>query len=379
MEIKNKKELNVGDILATPIYDTNGTTLLPAGTKLTENYINRLNEFYSREAYINVQTPGSEIIVVQDNIGEELRNSTAKAIRNREIGSLIEFSKTISKKVVDYDIHEVDYYDKRKDEDYISRHSVNVAVISCIIGKSMGFNEKELQEVTLAGLLHDFAKTSNVNQKNIEIYAESLNKPKEAVLPLVTVDYLRDTDYVKEGIISPDLLGSLMFHNEHHNGTGYYKKGADFLKKYKYASILHVANVYDTLSNNDIKTIVGILPEKSIDSFSAAGGITPKTIIDFFRTDCSSEEDKMLFNPEVVRKFLECVSVYSVGRRITLSNGDVAIVISNNPEVPEKPVVKVIEGIFKDNIIDLNKEIEHLDLIVQDYYYDNQDKNILKK
>ena len=82
------------------------------------------------------------------------------------LSKIIEQSKVISHKIINYNIHDVDFYDTRNKSDYVNRHAVNVAIVSCIIAKSMGYSEKELEEITLAGLLHDFAR-SNQSDSNI--------------------------------------------------------------------------------------------------------------------------------------------------------------------------------------------------------------------
>ena len=42
--------------------------------------------------------------------------------------------------------------------DYTYRHSINVAIISGILGKSIGLKKEQLEDLVLAGLLHDIGK-----------------------------------------------------------------------------------------------------------------------------------------------------------------------------------------------------------------------------
>ena len=159
MEIKSRDKLEPGDVLAKPIYNSNGVALLPAGAVLSESNIDRLRKDYNDiSEFFCVDTPGTENIIIEDNIGEEVRIKTSIAIRNKQIREIIEQSKVISHQIINYNIHDVDFYDTRNKSDYVTRHAVNVAIVSCIIAKSMGYSEKELEEITLAGLLHDCAK-----------------------------------------------------------------------------------------------------------------------------------------------------------------------------------------------------------------------------
>lgn len=368
MELKTISELEEGMKIAKPIYNSRGVTLLPAGSVLSDKLIKRLsNESDSIiEKYYYIDTPGTESIIIEDKVSEQIRNETAKCIRNRQIEKLMEQAKIISKQVIDYNINSIDYYDTRVDSDYISRHSVNVAIISCVIGKNMGFKDKELYEVTLAGLLHDFAKTSNIDENIIKMYEEKINCSKEELTPVLTYNILKDTDYAKTGEIPMTILSSILYHHENDNGTGYYKKDANFIKKHKYAAILHVADIYDTLVNKDMNSIEVDLPI-NIRYFFHRDGITPKNIINFFTATYSSLEDKKLFDRDVVLHMLKCISVYAKGRRVELSNGDIAVVNRNIEDHVDRPEVVVIHGKYKGKTLNLSKDHNYLNLIVSDY------------
>lgn len=368
MELKEIRELKPGMKMAKPIFNARGVTLIPAGATLSESVIKRLNMDSDNtiEKYFYIDTPGAENVIVEDKISEQLRNETAKCIRNKQIEKLMEQAKLISKQVVDYNINSIDYYDTRNDSEYISKHSVNVAIISCIIGRSMGFNQKELYEVTLAGLLHDFSKTETIDEDVIKMYEEKLACKREELFPVLTYSLLKDTDYAKFGELPMTVLSSILYHHENENGTGYYKKNSKFLQKYKYAGILHVADTYDTLANKDMKSIEIDLPT-NIKYFFYRDGITPRNIISFFTATYSSLDEKKLFDKNVVLHLLKYISVYVKGKRVELSNGDIAIVNRNFNGHPDRPEVVVIEGENKGKVLNLSSDSDCLNLVVKDY------------
>ena len=380
MEIKSKYKLKAGDILSKPIYNSLGVALLPAGAELNENNIDKLVNGYSEvDQFFYVETPGTENIIIEDKISEQVRIQAAKAIRNKEIKKIIDQSKIITHQIINYNIHEADYYDTRDRSDYVSRHAVNVGIISCIIAKDMGYNISELEEITLAGMLHDLAKSSESNLNIEKIYTDRLKCKKEEILPYLTVDLLRDTDFVRNGEISKMVLSSILCHHEHQNGQGYYKMTAEMIKRYKYASILHVADIYDTLANKDMSSIKTDLPSNTLYLFDKNGGINPKNIITFFMRDYASlSEGQRLFDPNVVKHFLNCISFYSKGRRVMLSNGDIAIVNRNFLDYPERPEVVVISGTYEGRTINLSDDKSFLNLSVIDYYED-ENNNKLKR
>ena len=61
-----------------------------------------------------------------------------------------------------------------------------------------------------------------------------------------------------------------------------------------------------------------------------------------------------IIDKKIVNSFLKCVSVYTKGRRVILSNGDIAVVNKNIPGRLERPKVDVIEGEFKGKSINLS-------------------------
>ena len=82
--------------------------------------------------------------------------------------------------------------------DILYAHSVNVAVLACIIGFGLKMNEASLEQLVMAGLLHDLGKPV--------IPPEILNKPArltndeyEVMKQHATLSY----EMIKERWISP--------------------------------------------------------------------------------------------------------------------------------------------------------------------------------
>lgn len=367
MELIELKDLKPGMIMAKPIYDSRNVTLVPAGVELTDKKIEKLNYGASNfEQFYYVETSGAESVIIEDKISENLRKETAEFIRNKQIDKLMEQAKRIRDNVIDYNISNVDYYDTRNKEEYVSRHSVNVAIVACIIGRSMELSYEELYELTLAGLLHDFARISKVDEQIYKYYESKLVCPREKLTPILSYAYLKETDYFKFNIIPTTVLMSILYHHENENGTGYYMKDSKTIKKYKYASILHVADVYDSLINKDKDSLKIDLPIKQ-QYFFERDGINPRTIINFFMSDCSADDEQRLFDKKVIKNFLKYISLYTKGKRVLLSNGDEAIVNRNIENYIERPEVVVVSGELKGETIDLSTDKDHFNLIVEDY------------
>ena len=360
---EKKNKLEVGDVLAKAVLNSKGIILLPQGSVITEKNLEHLKNINEKlEFYVETQ----------NKVSEYVRSETVKAILNKDVQKVIEQSKVISRQIIERDVHEIDY-DVEDNEDYIARHAVNVAILSCIIGREMGFLEYELEEITLAGLLHDFAKLSKLDKTTLDNY-KNIEENNENIL-----DYISYYQLSKEhNIKSENVLLGILNHHKHYSDTQYKNKD-DISNKKLYASILHLTDIYDTLVNEDYEAIKTDLPRNMLYLFNTMGGFTRQNIIYFFTSDSCQYPSKRLFDKSVVESFLNSVSVYNVNSKVILSNGDIAIVKRNFEGHADKPEVRVIEGEHEGRLINLSSNINSLNLLIRDYYADDENKNVLKK
>ncbi len=127
---------------------------------------------------------------------------------------------------------------------YTSGHQVRVAQLAVAISREMGFTEKDLELMKVAGLLHDIGK--------LAIPSEILVKPGK-LLP-------QEMDLVKlHPRISYDILSKIEFpwpaaevilqHHERLDGSGYPRglKGHEIMKQ---AKVLAVADVVEAISSH---------------------------------------------------------------------------------------------------------------------------------
>lgn len=139
----NVSRLKIGMSLAKPIYSNNGTVLLTGGTKLTQNYITKIQ--YLKLPYIYITDEISEGIEYEDLITEETKQESKKVLAesleqlkkghfnvNDQIANQVEniIAEVISSPRVMLSVQEM----RNKDE-YLHMHSVNVCVLSLLIAK----------------------------------------------------------------------------------------------------------------------------------------------------------------------------------------------------------------------------------------------------
>lgn len=127
---------------------------------------------------------------------------------------------------------------------YTARHQKRVATLSLAIAREMGFDQKQLDVMRIAAILHDIGK--------INLPTEILCKPgKLAVCEYNLIKMHSEAGYqILKKIDFPDEIAEIVFqHHESLDGSGYPRglKGDDICIE---ARILHVADVVEAISSN---------------------------------------------------------------------------------------------------------------------------------
>ncbi len=99
---------------------------------------------------------------------------------------------------------------------YCCSHSQTVARLARLIGERMSLSQEQLQDLTIAGLLHDVGKIA---------ISDTILK-KHAALTLEERDLINQHPVMGSNILRPvtasiDIVRSVLHHHEHFDGTGY--------------------------------------------------------------------------------------------------------------------------------------------------------------
>lgn len=333
MRYLNIEKVNPGMILAKEVYDDDGRVLLSLNTKLTKEYITRLSIRGYQGVYIEDEL--SKGIQIEEVITIELRNKAAQAVKDGDIDSLKNIAKDIVGQLLDKDKSiSLDIQDLRTYDNYTYKHSVNVAVISTIIGIYLSYDDESLWELCLAALMHDIGKT--------KIDPAIINKPARLTMSeyrLVQEHARYSYDILDEnGLIPARTKQGVLHHHENEDGTGYPDRlVGDEIPPY--AKIIHVADVYDALTSKR--------PYKKPYALSEA--------IEYLMGGSN-----VLFDRNAVEAFLEAVPVYAKGIEVTMTNGEKAIVVSNTSN-PLRPIVRLINSGVD---IDLNNNKDYISVTI---------------
>ena len=351
MVFVRSEELLAGMCLARDIhfYDPSAqsATVLKRGHKLTDMQITQFCSANLDGAYID--TVRSEVRVVS-SINQQIRREAISNIHSLA-DNFIDSSKGVQKSDVEaignttQDL--IDSLSSHKDiliniadikmyDDYTYHHSLSVAIMAIAIGIELGLNNEMLNELGLAGLLHDIGK--------VAIPIEIITKPDRLTreeFDIIKMHPVHAATHLHErNLVNENIFRGIVGHHEKLDGSGYpnHLKGTEI---HPYARILAVADVYDALTSNRPYRIPNP-PNEAIEMIMGSMGTH--------------------FDETVVKAFLRKVAPFPTGSNVKLSNGETAYVMKNYPDHPLRPLVAVIGA---DRVYDLSLDPACLNIVIE--------------
>lgn len=370
------KDLLPGMVTAIPVRTKRGQLIINPNVELTRTLISRL-EFYGiasvqitenkqvaapmetpkDPAYFPAKSPVSAPSPVSDaSYSQKLKSSPEFqrfqvdfTLRSQDLKNCFDaylsdggtvnkeelLSKTISlvsPKQTTLDVFDM-LHNMRQVNDSTYAHSLNVAIISRIIGKWLHFSNEELDTLTLAGLLHDIGKTKipdEVLNKDGKLTDEEFqtirNHPKYGY------------DILKSQPLNSHIKKAALMHHERCDGSGY-PMGLTMEEIDDYALIIAIADVYDAMT--------------AARSYRAP--LCPFEVIAEFEKDGLQK-----YKPKYILTFLENIANAYQNNRVMLSDGTSARIVLLNHRRLSKPLVQLDDGAC----IDLEKSPLYIKAII---------------
>lgn len=368
------QDLKPGMVTAAPVTTKRGQELIPAGTTLTKQLISRM-EFYSvafsyiEEASVLTEEEIQAALQAARNqklagaqTGQTVAPSTQSSAKSTPKDE-IAYSQKIkrSKTFQEYSLHStlvtetlkrqlegfvynnrplefdtllnsvkslitpgqtiIQYFDMlhnlRSSDDSVYGHSLNVAMISRILGKWLKWSPSDLDNLVIAGLLHDIGK--------ITIPPEILNK--EGKLTDEEFEQIRwhpraGYELVRDLKIDSRIKKAVLQHHERCDGSGYPMK-ADEIMLDDFAMVIAIADVYDAMT--------------AARKYRAP--LCPFQVIREFERDGYHK-----FKTEYLLTFLRHIATTYQNNRVILSDGRAAKIILLNQNSLSTPLVQLDDG-----------------------------------
>lgn len=202
-------------------------------------------------------------------------------------------------------------------------HSVNVSLISAIIGQWLHFSDDDVNVLATCGLLHDIGKLT-IDEKILNKPGKLTPEEFEIIKTHVKGGYQR----IKDADIDERIKEACLLHHEKCDGSGY-PFGLKSSQIPAFTKIVTIADIYDAMTANRIYR----------------GAVCPFDVIHIMEKDAFSTLD-----PTFALPFLKNVVSSYIHTNVKLSNGQIGEVILLNDRDLSRPIIKC-----DDEFIDLSK------------------------
>lgn len=311
----------VGKRLARTIRDAEGKVLLAAGVALTPGYIKSLQQRGYRWVYVENELAPD--ITVTEAVNEETYQKALqvakKTLESRALpaGRLSEAKKVVQKIMTELEGNSELCYTMsviRSVDEYTFEHSVNVCLLSLVIGAALHYSRDDLQNLGVGALLHDLGKIHmpDLVRKQGSLTPGEWERMKEHTT-LGFNDLRRHFDL---SLLSAHVAYQ---HHERLDGSGYPRglKGGEI---HEFGLISAVADVFDAM-NADRPYRPRREPQETAEELRRQAGKT--------------------LHPEMVKKLLERVALYPTASIVLLSSGEIGVVAGQTSD-PARPRVRIV-------------------------------------
>lgn len=327
MRIISVDSVKGNELLARDIVNGNNSILMSAGTVVKKEYVDRLKDLDIEFIYIEdeigqgIDLTNSLELQIKEQCQETVRSILLKYSYHND--TELEEIKYIADEII-YDVlsqPEVIYNlssIRNKSESTYS-HSLNVCALSVILAVKLKINKSKLREIAIGCLLHDIGYTYiNLEYKEINLDT-CTEKEKKEIKKHIIYGYsaVEKLDWISA--VSKDIILS---HHERMDGTGYpFRLDGDRIKIG--SKIAAVCDEFDSLVYGNMVTKMKV--HDAIDYIVSQAGIK--------------------FDFDVVNTFVASVAAYPTGALVITNEGEIGIVLRQNPKCPTRPVIRIIKNI----------------------------------
>jgi HD-GYP domain-containing protein (c-di-GMP phosphodiesterase class II) len=204
----------------------------------------------------------------------------------------------------------------RNKDEYTAQHSLNVSILSIVLGRHINLSVADLNKVGLCGMMHDVGKLlipPEILHKSTPLDEEEMRTMKTHTR--LGYNLLKSSDNMSASAATVALT-----HHEQLDGRGYPRRMQESGISH-FTKIVSIANTYDGLTSDK-------------------GYKKGKTHLE--ATHILTNLAGTHFDPVLVVKFIESIGVYPPGSLVEMTNGCVAMVIEVHENVKLRPKIIII-------------------------------------
>ncbi|MBI9015279.1 MAG: HD-GYP domain-containing protein [Clostridiales bacterium] len=347
MRSTNVSHKLIGGYLAKNVYCDDGRLLLGKNVKLTPSLIDKLidNDVYI--VYINDQL--SDGIEINSVISEEKMNHCVRKVKEVLQNIASKDEKGVQTMIREEDLNMVsdiikDLIDALEDSEntlytvvdlmgadmYTYKHSVNVAVLSILTCRSLGYDYNLTKHVAMGALLHDIGKSAvkdNLIQKVERLTDDELKEVHNHAV----YGYNMIKDEIGLSGYSKQIV---RLHHEKRDGSGY-PLGLSETEIPDFVRIVTICDMFDAMTASRVY-------KRKMPVYEVLDILMAESV---YRLDAA-----------ILQMFTKNICVFPPGSGVSLTDGRLGLVVEYNVFNPTRPKIRVFEdeeGNFK---------VQHLDL-----------------
>ena len=336
MTLLETKELKGGEILARAIITEEYNELLPEGTVIKEEYVEKLINLGITQVYISeehVETE-KEIEILKEEVKAKCREQVQTIISrysfSKQSPDMIKLCKTaddIINNIMEEDEVVDKIYEIKEHKADIFEHSISVCSLSILTSLKLELPQETIREIGIGCLLHELGlRYVTVDYSDIDIaYLDEKRQAEYKKHPIYGYDAVQCENWLS------DLSKSIILgHHERTDGSGYPLHTKDQPIE---QSIVAVCDYFD-------EAICGIGFEKR----------KIYKIVEYLKANRG-----LCFDAKVIDAIFKFIAIYPSKSMVVINTGETARVIGQNHGFPERPVLQLIKdeagNEYKEDII----------------------------
>lgn len=318
---KKIDELVGNEILSKPLMTLDYQIILPEGAQLRPDYLEKLRELGVTDVWVldEYYEETDALAVLRDNVLSSVNQKVKDILErhiyqnNEDLSELTDAVNNIMNAILeDTNILEQVFELRQRSSD-LFEHSLNVCTLSILTALKCKLDQKSIYDLGVGCLLHDIGlryQTLDVFRLNMqELSRQDIAEYKKH--PIYGYDALKDEKW-----ISKVSLGIILFHHETLDGEGFPIKSKEISLECR------IAMVCDTFD----EMISGIGCER----------VKLYEVVEYLKN-----YKKIKYDEKAVDTFLSFIAVYPTGTRVMTNEGEEAVVVRQNKDFQERPVLRI--------------------------------------
>lgn len=321
MRLVKVEDLQAGDILDQDVLSDDYIVLLGKGTKLNEEYIDKIQTLFpTLSIYIKENNELETKTILKKEVQEKVRANVRKVLErhtyhnNEQLKELANAAENIIMDVLEKKEVVEQIYDIKERSADLYEHSISVCSLATMTGIKIGVSQKEIYDIAVSSLLHDLGlRYIIVPYENQDVkFLKKKEYDEYKKHPLYGYTAIKDEKWMSQSVKE-----IILQHHEKIDGSGY-----PFRKKE-----LSISNQIVSMCDEFDEMICGIGMKR----------IHVHLAISYLRNYSG-----VWYDDKLVSTLLHFTAPYPVETKVKLSNGEIGIVVKQNANIPEKPVIKII-------------------------------------